>query len=230
MKKTWLLGVFLLLGSQLHAQLFLPPVERFSGKKPGYLITTAGEKIEFELEDLDRKKGLIYNVEGKRLDNGKKFDLDADQIAELALAPSDYAKFASFSNSSQSVLKASKTDFSKIDRSLIHFYQAKVEEQKKTTLLQLLNQGFDSKIKVYHDPFAAETMGLAVGGIQVTGGLDKSYYITANGKTYRLKKKNYDNQFKELFGNCPAVMQKYGNNFDWRDLESHVLLQHDECK
>lgn len=51
-------GLFLLLTNNLAtAQQFLPPVERFSGSKPGYIILKTGERVEFILDDLDRKKG-----------------------------------------------------------------------------------------------------------------------------------------------------------------------------
>ncbi|MCY7356919.1 MAG: hypothetical protein LH609_05515 [Rudanella sp.] len=64
----------------------MPPVERFSGSKPGYLILKTGERMEFTLDDLDRKKGLIYRVEGKTIP-GKKFKYGADEIQELGLNP-----------------------------------------------------------------------------------------------------------------------------------------------
>jgi hypothetical protein len=62
----------------------------------------------FLLDDLDRKKGLIVNVEGKAAD-GKKFEYKAEEIQFLALAPSDYAKFAAFNEGMSSVTRAGKT-------------------------------------------------------------------------------------------------------------------------
>ena len=95
--------------------------------------------------------------------------------------------------------------------------------------MQLLNPTFCQKIRIYHDPFAAETMGIGVAGIQVTGGIDKSYYIKQDGKVTRLYKKDYDDSFKTLFGSCSDLIQKY-KNFNWRDLNEHVFFFETACK
>lgn len=214
--------------TSVTAQDFLPPVERFSGSKPGYLVTKSGERVEFTLDDLDRKKGLIIRVEGKTLD-GKKFKREAADIQELGLAPSDYAKFSAFSESTRSIAKMQRTKVNEATRNLVMFYQEHLDEPKRDVLLQLVNPGFDSQIRVYDDPFAAETTGVSIGGVQLTGGMDKSFYVKADGKVFRLKKKNYDDKFKELFGGCPAVMNKYGKNFAWRDFCTHVFMFDQEC-
>jgi hypothetical protein len=57
--------------TNVFCQQFLPSVERFSTKKKGYLITTEDKRIDFVLDDLDRKKGLIIKVEGVPTDGGK---------------------------------------------------------------------------------------------------------------------------------------------------------------
>ncbi|OIN58144.1 hypothetical protein [Arsenicibacter rosenii] len=221
-----LLGLALSLTAQ--AQAFLPSIDRFSGSKPGYLITKSGERIDFILDDLDRKKGLIIRVEGKTTD-GKKFKYEAADIQELGLNPSDYAKFSSVMNSTSSIVKAQKTKVSESTRNLVIFSQEHLDDQDRDVLVQLVNPGFDSRIKVFDDPFATQTMGVGVYGMQVTGGMDKSFYVKANGKVFRLKKKNYDEYFPILFGSCPAVMSKYGKGFAWRDFNEHVFLLDQEC-
>jgi hypothetical protein len=87
-----------------------------------------------------------------------------------------------------------------------------------------LNASFYSKIKVYHDPFASESMGIAVGGITVAGGLDKSYYIKKSDDelAIRLFKRDYNEMFVTLFGDCPEVMGAYGDNIKWSELETHI--------
>lgn len=213
----------------VSAQQFLPPIERFSSSKPGYLITRSGQRVEFTLDDLDRKRGLIIRVEGKTPD-GKKIKYEADEVQELGLAPSDYAKFSSFSNSTRSIAKIQRNNVSESTRNLVVFYNEHLDDPSRDVLVQLVNPGFDSRIRVYDDPFAAETMGVGVMGVQLTGGMDKSFYVrTKQGKVIRLKKKNYDELFRPLFDSCPAVMEKYGKNFAWRDFCSHVFLFDQEC-
>ncbi len=210
------------------AQEFLPPIERFSGSKPGYLILKTGERIEFRLDDLDRKKGLIYRVEGKTID-GKKFKYEAEQIQELGLNPSDAAKLMSFSESTRSVSKMQRNKVNESTRNLVLFYNEQLDDPKREVLLQLVNPGFESLIRVYDDPFAQETAGVGFAGVQMTGGMDKSFYVRANGKVFRLKKKNYDDKFLDLFGSCKGLMTKYGKDFAWRDFCRHVFMFDQEC-
>jgi hypothetical protein len=223
-----LLLSFLSIGFSSIAQELLPPLERFSTKKASYLIKSDGSRVDFVMDDLDRKKGLIIRVEGKSTD-GKKIKLEAKDIKELAIAPSDFAKFSALSSSTKSVLKASKTKTEDFDRSLVYFYQEYLEDRKITALMQRLNPDFDSKIRVYHDPFASETMGLSVGGIQVTGGIDKSYYLKVDGKTKRYFKGDYNKDFKTLFGSCIELTTKF-KDFAWRDLPDHIFFLDQECK
>jgi hypothetical protein len=227
LQKAFYSLLFVITVQQSNAQTFLPAIERFSGKKEGFLVTTKGDTTKFLLDDLDRKKGLIVNVAGNDV-HGKKFEYKADQIRFLALAPADYAKFAAFSEGTGSVLRASKTDFKQINRDLIFFYQEYLEDKKRTVLVQLVNPGFDNNIRVYSDPFAKQTSGVTVGGVQMTGGMDKSYYVNYNGKTYRLYKKDYDKKFKEFFGNCPEMKAKYKNGA-WRDFAEHLFLFDQSC-
>ena len=210
------------------AQQFLPPVERFSSKKPGYLVLKTGERLDFLLDDLDRKKGLIIRVEGKTTD-GKKFKYEADEIQELALSPSDFAKMAAFSESTRSVAKIQRSKTNEAGRELVLFFNERLDDQKREALLQLVNPGFESQIRVYDDPFAAETTGVGIGGFQLTGGMDKSFYVKSGGRVIRLKKRNYDEMFRPLFDKCEPVMTKYGKNFAWRDFCYHVFMLDQEC-
>jgi hypothetical protein len=212
---------------EISAQQFLPPLERFSTKKESYLIKNDGSRIDFILDDLDRKKGLIVNVEGKTKE-GKKFELKASEIKELAIAPSDFAKFAALNDATQSVVKTTKTKSEEFNRELVYFFQEYLEDRKITALMQRLNPEFDSKIRVYHDPFATETAGVGIGGIQVTGGIDKSFYLKVNGKTKRYFKKNYDDDFKTLFGSCNTLKEKF-KDVAWRDLPDHLFFFDQEC-
>ena len=208
-------------------QELLPPLERFSTKKQGYLIKNDDTRIDFVLDDLDRKKGLIVKVEGKSTD-GKKFTLKAEDIKVLAIPPSGWSKFAALDDATRSVAKTSRTKTNELNRELVYFYQEKLEDRKITALMQLLNPDFSEKIRIYHDPFAMETMGFAVAGIQLTGGIDKSYYLRVDGKTRRFFKKDYDDDFKTLFGSCEALKTKY-KDFAWRDMPRHLFFFENEC-
>lgn len=228
-KFIFLLVTTLLGADSLLAQEFLPPVERFSGSKPAFLLTKTGERVDFILDDLDRKRGLIIKVSGNTTE-GKKFTYQAADIQQLCLPPSDAAKYMSFMSSTQSIAKIQRTQVGAATRDLIVFYNEHLDDPDREVLVQLINPGFDSRIRVYDDPFATKTSGIGVGGIAITGGMDKSYYVrTKEGKVIRLKKRNYDELFRPLFDSCPAVMDKYSKNFAWRDFCYHVFLFDESC-
>lgn len=48
-------------------QQLLPAMDRFSEKKPGHLITMKGERIDFVLTDLDRKKRFNHQCRRKNI-------------------------------------------------------------------------------------------------------------------------------------------------------------------
>jgi hypothetical protein len=226
MKKVFFILLTILPFANL-AQTFLPPMERFSGKKEDILILNSGEKIVFFLDDLDRKKGLIVNVAGKTLD-GKKFEYNADEIKELYLVPSDFAKLGGTMKATRSVLKMARTDLSELSREHIQFFQQNVEGRKTTVLLQLLNPDFQSRMRIFDDPWATETMGVGFGGIQLTGGIAKSYYANYDGKTIKIYKRNYEELFATLFANCNGVITKF-DKAAWRDLPLHLDTYENEC-
>lgn len=226
-RRCFRLGLVLLTTGTAFSQEFLPAIERFSSKKESFLVTAKGDTTRFFLDDLDRKKGLIVHVAGRTAD-GKQFEHQAEDVAFMALAPSDYAKFAAFSEGTSSVLRAGKTDFKQINRDLIFFYQEYLDDKQRTVLVQQINPGFDSRLRVYDDPFAAQTAGIGVGGMQMTGGQDKSYYVNYKGKTFRMFKRDYDRLFNEFFGNCPGLKARY-RNAAWRDFAEHLFFYEQSC-
>jgi len=90
--------------------------------------------------------------------------------------------------------------------------------------MQVLNPTFSAKVKVYYDPFASETASIGVAGIKVAGGDAKSYYFKkANGAAYKLTKNAYKKEFKEIWSDCPALIEKYGEDPKWTDFDKHVF-------
>jgi len=223
MKKSYVILSLLLVSvfsKTALAQRFLPAFNNFSGKKESLLVNQKGDTIHFFIKDLDRKKGLIVNVEGKTLD-GQKFEYNAEEITFMALAPSDLAKLGATSETTSSINRIQKRDMKELSRDYALFYQEYLEDKKRTVLLQLVNPTFCEKIRVYDDPFASQTGGVSYGGMQVTGGDDKSYYVKFNGKTERLKKKEYNEKAEAYYSNCSKFKEQYKKT-KWVDFEEHI--------
>jgi hypothetical protein len=104
-----------------------------------------------------------------------------------------------------------------------------IKKKSRILLMQLINPSFVGKIRVYTDPFARETAGLGVAGIQVTGGDEKSYYIKkGDNGAFRLEKKDFKESFKMVFEGCPEVVKKGGKKPDWK-LFAEYVSEYNQC-
>ncbi len=220
----------------LQAQKFQPGTFSFSGKKTSYVTLQDGTQLQGNIKDLDRKKGLIEEVVLENVDgSSKKRKLKPSEIKHMYLPPSGWDKLGKTLDFLNDATQWDNVDLDKdiIGKGYVFFEQAPVRIGKKTSnlLLQLVNPSFSGKLKVYFDPLAAETGGMAVGGIQVTGGDEKSYYVAkGTAPAYRLKKADYDDEFKPLFEDCADLFNKYGKDPKWADIEQHVFEYAKTCK
>jgi hypothetical protein len=128
-----------------------------------------------------------------KLENGEKVKLVPEQVVSMQIKSSDLLKLSMISEAGSSIKELANTNFNDIvNRDWVVFETAMTPKKNDTyRLLQLLNPGFDSKIKVFAEP-SSKTGGLNVGGIQVTGGEDKAYLFVKGGeKAFKVKKGSY---------------------------------------
>ena len=60
-------------------------------------------------------------------------------------------------------------------------------------------------------------------GVKVSGGLDKSYYVSKAGEVFWLKKSEFDDNYLRLFGDNEAFLAKYPlKKREWEDLNLYV--------
>jgi hypothetical protein len=143
------------------------------------------------------------------------------------------AKLSMLNESSTSIRELVNTDFDQIvNREYIIFEHAlRATKKDKAAMMQLLNPGFDSKIKVFDDPDANETAGLNVNGVQVSGGQERSYLFVKNDeKAVMVRRGSYRKNFEELYGDCPVMIQSFeGDKIKFQDLASHVFVYDQLC-
>lgn len=168
-----------------------------------------------------------------KLDNGENVKFTADQVVSLHVKASGLMKLYMISESGSSIKELTTADFDKIiDREWVVFETATTPRQKETKrILQLLNPGFDNKVKVFAEP-SAKTGGLAIGGIQVTGGEDRVYlFVNGGEKAFKVKKGSYSDSFQELYSNCPEMTSHFeGGKIRWDDVALHVFVYDQLCK
>ncbi len=221
-----LLIIFVTTTTKTIAQELLNPAYTFSHKKTSYITLKSGKELQGNIMNVDRKKGLIEKIKIKDL-NGKKHKLKPTQIKHMYLPPSGWDKLAGAYDFLHDATKWDNKSLDKdiIGRGYVYFEQSKVKIKKKTStmLMMLLNPSFSSKVKIYLDPYAKETLSAGIGSIKLAGGIAKSYYIKkGKNPAYRIKKKNYDEEYKMLYKDCSSLVSKLDEKLQWKNLAKHV--------
>jgi hypothetical protein len=228
-------SVFLLMAFfaiiSINAQQLLTPTFTYSQKKTAYLTLKDGTEMIGVLKDLNRKKGLIERVKFEDGD-GKVHKLKPEDISFMYLPPSGLDNLSKVVDALTNVQKWNdeKLNQDLLNKGYIYIENAQVKIKKKeyTMLMQLLNPTFSKEVKVYHDPKAKKTKSLGVGGINLAGGNAKSYYVQkGDNAAFKLEKKNYNKEFKPLWGSCQAVVEN-NPSIKWNELTKH-LLEFSEC-
>ncbi len=217
----------------LNAQKFLKPFESISHKKITYIVKEDGSEIQGTVKKVKRKKGLIkeINIKNKK---GEKLTIPIEDIKYAYLPQSGWDKFMKADDfiTDATQWEDGLYDKDRIKKGYAYFEKAevKVKKKKMTLLMQLLNPGICSRMKVYHNPFAGETAGLGVAGVQVAGGKDKSYYVQLDNDTaFKVSKGKYKKTFADIFGSCKKVMKQY-SKAKWSKFEEAAFKYNTECK
>lgn len=199
--------------------------EGFSGpssKKISTVVLKDGAIHKGYCKDIDTKKGQIYAVSLKDSVTKKEETFKAEEIKEMYVFPSNFEKGMKVSKYMGNIRNIGTK---KLDKSTtnehIHFVNETVslknKKENKEFLMQVLNPDFDQIIAVYHDPNAKETGGFAVaGGLQLGGGVTKSFYVKKGDKVIWLHKDDFEDNYGFLFGDNAEFMKKYPkNSTDW---------------
>ena len=224
MKKFNLCTLMLLFSMLTYSQSFMSAFSNI-GTNKGMVIKKDGDTLKGTFS-------LIYHTENiKKIsikdEDGVKHKLESEQIKKVLIKINDLAILGAI-DATSSVKDLSKTDLNAVTKSEYYIYERAVTPKKnKTKVMQLVNFGFDSKMKVYRNPTSGETGGVKLGGIKLTGGIEKSYYIVKDGEdvAIEVKKGDYKKQFYKIFTTkCPEMKDVLnGKKPDWDDISLHVF-------
>jgi len=218
----------------IFAQSFVQPLDNLSPMfgNDAIALDTKGNEIEGKLSGGVMIMGHLKSFTLK-IDEGTKRKFKSEEVKLLKIKSSGLVKFMMVTESMSSVKKMSNTDYDEIaNKDWLIFEQALINRKKdKPRLLQLLNPGFDSKIKVFVDPTASETGGIGMGGMKITGGEDKSFLLVKNQtKAVKIKKKKYKKEFSNLFGDCDQMNEIFGGSkTKFQDMAGHVYAYDQAC-
>jgi len=219
------------ISSSLNAQKLLRPFESISGAKPSYLYMENGEEIEGKIKKLKYKKGLIKSV--KITVDGEKREIPIEDIKYAYFPQSGLDKFIKAADVANDATQWNGDKYNQ-DRvkdgyAIFEKQEVMVKKKKRILLMQLLNPGTCSRVKVFHDPTATETAGVGLAGVRLTGGEDKSYYISKDGETaVKIQKRKYKKMFNDLYGDCKTITRKY-KSIKWKDFVDTVFAYNKKC-
>ncbi len=230
MKKTILILLACSLGltANLLAQGFVTPLTSISGET--LLTTTDGKEIPCEIKMAMFGPTGIMSLTVKDNATGEKVRYKAEQVAKLRVKIDGLAKLEMIADKTSNLKKMMNADFNEItERKYAYYEQVQIPGKDKYVLTQLLNPGFDNKIKVYDKPMA-KTGETSVGGIAVSGGEARAYFILKDGVTLEITRGKYAREyFKQLFSGCPDLLKAYPEP-EFADFAEHVLYYERLCK
>ena len=234
MKNNFLMTALLVLfTASAFGQYFSSPVEVFSKKKPSYITLKSGKTIEGNIKTYKLKKGLIKEITLKV--DGKKKTYTPEDIASMYLPQSGLDKLGKAMDKMYDATQWESEDINAeyMKDGYAYFEQATVQLKKKKieALLQMVNTSFNNQVKVFTDPWARETASASVGGIQVAGGLEKSYWVKVGDDVcFKLKKKNYPEDLDKVFAKCGDFKSEVPAKPKWADFPELLLKYSKSCK
>ncbi|MBN1198004.1 MAG: hypothetical protein JXA23_01540 [Bacteroidales bacterium] len=221
-----LIFVFAFATCDLLAQAFMPSYSPGVGYKQGYVLLSDGSRINGTFLSIFSLENITKLTIKDSTDT--KHKLTGDQIDKVYVKLDGADKFLMASSGSSSIQAMKNVDFKQIFSADYYIWEHSTDQKKgKDKVLQLVNPGFDSKIKVFRDPSAGQTAGVSVGGVSLAGGLEKSYYIEKEGTdiAFIVSKGKFKDQFTELFGNCPTLVEALqGKKPNWEDFPAYVFI------
>ncbi|MDW7694663.1 hypothetical protein R9C00_07915 [Flammeovirgaceae bacterium SG7u.111] len=230
MRILTLLTFFALAYSSTQAQFFvqkLPQSEILNSEK-AYVITNAGDTIRGRISGASQSNGQLKAFTLKTDEEKLKFK--PMEIRSVAVVPGMGANYEDMALIT-TIKRASDTTFLKlVETEWVIFERIQLPTKRESyALVQLVNPGFDSKIKVYANPEANETSTLSSESMMLTGGDDTSHFISVNGERPTLiKKGKYKKEgFAQLFGGCDALNDEEPK---WKYFAKHIFIYDQKCE
>lgn len=197
-----------------HAQNLLDPLP-VVGSKEATVELTDGTTLTGDPKIAMSGMGNVKKVT-LALPDGTKRELEPTEVVRMVLVPDGASRLAGAANAMSSVSELSHTNHQETMGRDEAVFVAGFRPDGKAALLQVLNPGFDQAMWVVPDPAGRETSGVSVGGVQMSGGILKSYLVLRRGQTQAVlvKKGSYEEQWDQLFGDCAALQRPASIDFD----------------
>jgi len=209
---------------QVYAQ-FVTPLSSISGFAE--VTDLQGETLSGKLRNASFGPNGIMSF--RLIDkDGNPHKYKAADVKQLKIEVDGLAKLEIIAEQTSNISKLANSNFKEVvDRKHIYWQRVKQPGKEKYRLLQLLNPGFDSKLKVYDLP-NAKSGETSVNNVAVSGNTANAYYVVKDGESYKVKKAKYKKEgYAFLFGNCDTMNDKKP---DFKLFAAHVFYYDQFCK
>ncbi len=230
MKRLTLFSLVITSMYYLSAQSFMPTISfTTAAGQTTYIVKNDDSKIWGKTVVMTGGMNGMLSLTLKDTVTGEKVKYKIPDMKEVGVWAKGMSKLKAITSSlesTNSLKDATRTDYSMLDADY-YIFRRVVDKKGKPRILQLLNPGFDSKMQAYADPRAKQTGGTKLTG-GLTGGLDKSYYVTRGGAYgVYVEKGKYKKSMSSIFDGCSELLKKFDTNF--KDFAKHVHYFENEC-
>jgi hypothetical protein len=226
---TWCL-FFVLSTSQTFAQFFVQklPQDKIQFAEEAYMLLSNGDTIRGKLGAVSFRDGFIDKINIRV--NGERFSAKLADIDAFGVIPGQGSGYEDMA-----LLPALKNlknkEFIEVlpkDGWIIYEKIRLPGKQERYQLAQLLNPGFDSKIKVFEHPEGESTGSTKVNGITLDGLRDNRFYVSVNGdRVIEITDLQYRKRaLEQIFNFCTELRDK---KLKWKEFPEDVFLHFQKC-
>ncbi len=200
--------LFLFLSATIFAQKFATVIssDNIAWLRDFTVITTEGDTIfGKKLSSYSEANGRLKAFTLKD-EEGTKHKFNSNNVVSVVAKLTKFGKAATIGdNATKSIQSAVTTDYAGIvEQNLVRFNSVVYNKKGKKAILQLVNYGFDQKLKIYPDP-NSESGITTINDVAVSGGILKDYFIVKGEQTFKVNKKTYKKLFDTIYDNCSEL-------------------------
>lgn len=217
---TLLFSIFIF---SVSAQFVTPVEMRLSH---ALVTNTDGEVLQGKIK---ASTGDKYGVMKIKFDQtyGDKVKLYASSMKEIKQEPGKWVNYEILVNKTKDKKKRSHANYEEVVKTdYVIWEQVELPSGEGFVMMQLLNPGFDNKMKVYFKPTMDQGQ-MSIGNVTISDGKSTEYLVLKNGITYDVDKKFYKKGgYVELFGDCEYMKQLQP---DFQDFAREVFIYDQIC-
>jgi hypothetical protein len=162
--------------------------------------------------------------------NAQKFR--AADLDELVVEPGTLARIGMVRQATSTLRKVARNDLrSRTGHDVAIFHNVAWPRPSDARLLQLVNPGFASRVRVYH-LINAHSATWTIAGIPIAGDESKSFAVVKDdGEPMRVEGRHYERRdFDLLFGDCPEMLQQeISSDRNFQHFAQHAFIYDRLC-